>query len=114
MIAAEENADDDYSSDDSSSVRAHCYTVLYNVLVTCGIQSFIALPLVTHNILAYLTSHPPLSHRTPQTESYDSEDELHLGLTDEQRLQKQLDAKNITVNLAVRGDGVNFPVSAPV
>ena len=45
-----------------------------------------------------------------QTESYASEDELHLGLTEEQKLQKQLDAKNITVNLAVRGDGVNFPV----
>ena len=33
-----------------------------------------------------------------------------MGLTEEQKLQKQLDQKNITVNLAVRGDGVNFPV----
>jgi hypothetical protein len=33
-----------------------------------------------------------------------------LGLTEEQKLQKQLDAKNITVNLMVKGDGVNFPV----
>jgi hypothetical protein len=47
----------------------------------------------------------------PQDESYQSEDELMVGLTEEQKLQKQLDAKNITVKLSVRGDGANFPVS---
>lgn len=77
------------------------YCITYSIPVT---------PIFTPTTPTTLT----LTHCTPQTESYDSEDELHLGLTDEQRLQKQLDAKNITVNLAVRGDGVNFPVSAPV
>jgi hypothetical protein len=31
-------------------------------------------------------------------------------LTEEQRLQKDLDARNITINLMVRGDGASFPV----
>lgn len=47
-----------------------------------------------------------------QEASYNSEEELHVGLTEEQKLQKQLDAKNIKITLAVRGDGTNFPVSA--
>lgn len=47
-----------------------------------------------------------------QDASYQSEDELHVGLTEEQKLQKQLDAQNIKVNLTVKGDGVNFPVGS--
>lgn len=49
-------------------------------------------------------------HITPQEASYNSEEEMHVGLTEEQKLQKQLDARNIKITLAVRGDGTNFPV----
>ena len=34
-------------------------------------------------------------------------------MTDEQRLQKQLDQQNIKIEVMVQGDAVNFPVSKP-
>mmetsp|Transcript_9921 Transcript_9921/g.16330 ORF Transcript_9921/g.16330 Transcript_9921/m.16330 type:complete len:537 (-) Transcript_9921:543-2153(-) len=42
--------------------------------------------------------------------SYDSEDELRKEMTPEERQQRELDAKNIKIDLNVRGDAVNFPM----
>lgn len=130
MIAGEELGEDEYSSEEESSV-SYClicmywykvvvymiciywfifyvYTIISILVIIMYVRTvstyFSPLQLPIYYTLLYTIQHY-------QNESYQSEDELELGMTEEQRLQKQLDAKNIRVDLTVRGDGVNFPVS---
>lgn len=48
---------------------------------------------------------------TMQDRSVMSEEHVDGEITDEQRQERRLDEKNVTVQLMVRGDAVNFPVS---
>jgi hypothetical protein len=116
MIAAEDHENDAYSSDESSSVSVSpsmpCLPCLVAFMACCSAERCASCQqtITTHALngiaSALLSLYFPL-----QEESYQSEDELMVGLTEEQKLQKQLDGKNITVKLSVRGDGANFPVS---
>ena len=48
-------------------------------------------------------------HIHTQVSSYESEEE-EIVLTEEQQIEKQLDDRNITIEVLVPGDGQNFPM----
>ncbi len=62
------------------------------------------------NLCLLLTLTNDLHLPSQQDRSFASDEDDLEEVTDEQRQEKRLDEKNISVQLMVRGDAINFPV----